>query len=222
MVINGEIQYSHRKGQVIYQGADPVPVDQSTLQRQLSMLFLEGCYYFATDASTTAYNAEMSSVLVDYITNGLDGFQEKTSERTRVFFYPKVTLGSVTAIVDGNTTAQIQADQQLVVRLGVAPRTFENTKLRSELERKSISVIYDFFSREVVSISDLLDALRVVYGSDVISVSVTGLGGSNDAAAITMINANERLSIKKKVTILESGEFTVRESVAVDFFNHSA
>lgn len=222
MVIDGNIIYEHKKGEVILNGGEPVPTDSSNLQRQFAMLFLEGCYSFATDASTTQYTTEMARVLVDYITTGLEGFQERTSERTRVFFYPKITLGGVMAVVDGGTTAQIRADQQLQVRLGVSPRVNDNDKLRTELERKTIEVIYNYFANEVISISDLTDKLRAVYGSDVLSVTVTGLGGELNANVITLVNPSERLSIKKKVVILENGEFTVREDVPIDFFVHGS
>ena len=50
---------------------------------------------------------------------------------------------------------------------------------------------------------------------------VTGLGGNNNANAITLLNANERCSLKKRVHILDSGEFTVREDVTIDFFEHT-
>lgn len=221
MIENGQQVYRWRKGQTIYQGGLPVPVGQDGIQRQFSVLFLEGGYYFATDASTVEYTDKMTKVMVDYITNGLGGFTERALEKTNLFYYPKITLGQVDALVDGGQLAQIRAEQSLVVRLGVHKRVFENTKLRKELERKTIQVIYDFFDRDVISISDLTDLLHVAYGQDVISVVVTGLGGT-DSNAITLLNANERLSLKKRVFILETGEFTVREDVSVDFFNHAA
>jgi hypothetical protein len=103
----------------------------------------------------------------------------------------------------------------------VHKRVFDNDPLRKQLEAKTIQTIQTFFTREALSISELTSELRRVYSGDVLSVYVTGLGGNNNANAITLLNANERCSLKKRVHILDSGEFTVREDVTIDFFEHT-
>lgn len=220
IIENGDVVYAHRRGDVIYSGGLPVPVSQDTLQRQFDMLFLEGCYYFATDASTIQYMGEITQIITSYITNDLPKFADRVLEKTSVFFYPKVSLGSVTALIDAGVIAQIQADQSLTVRLGVLPRVYDNDDLRQQLELKTIQTIQAFFTKESLSISELTNSLRSVYAGDVVSILVTGLGGGNNANAITLLNANERCSLKKKVAVLDNGEFTVREDVTIDFFEH--
>lgn len=221
IVENGEVVYAHRRGDVIFSGGEPVAITADALQRQFDMLFLEGCYYFATDASTTQYTREMISVLTNYIVVDLPKFAGRVLEKTSIFFYPKVTLGSIAALIDAGVVAQIQADQSLTIRLGVHKRVFDNDPLRKQLEAKTIQTIQTFFTREALSISELTSELRRVYSGDVLSVYVTGLGGNNNANAITLLNANERCSLKKRVHILDSGEFTVREDVTIDFFEHT-
>lgn len=216
----GDPVFEHMAGDIVYAGGEAVPVGDDMLQRQLDMLFLEGCYFFATDASTTQYTQEVIQVLTNYITKDLPTFENKVVEITNIFFYPRVTLGSVTAVIDAGVVAQIQADQSLTVRLGVADRVADNVALVAQLEKKTIQVIQEFFGREVLTTSDLTAELQRVYAGDVISISVTGLGGGNNASAITLTNANERCSVKKRVFILNNGEFTVREDISVDIFKH--
>lgn len=221
IVSEGLTVLEHRAGDVVYSGGVAVEVTQDTLQRQFDMLFFEGSYYFATDTSTTQYTTEIVDVLTSYITVDLPKFATRVLEKTDIFFYPKVSLGTVNVILDAGVVTQIPADQSLTVRLGVHTRVYDNAPLRSQLEFKTIQTIQDFFTQEALSISELINRLRSVYAGDVVSVQVNGLGGANNANAITMLNANERCSVKKRVTVLDNGEFTVREDVIIDFFNHS-
>lgn len=217
---DGQMVLRHRKGEVIYRGGLPVSVDQDSLRRQFAMLFLEGCYRFATDQSTTTYADQVARVLTSYIVDQLGSYASKTLERTNVYFYPQVTLGNVEALVDNNVVSQIAADQSFTVRLGVQKRVFENTALTKELKRMTIEIIYRFLDREVVAISDLIDELRGAYAGDVVSIAVTGLAGGN-ADVVTLLKPNERLSLKKVLTVLENGDLTVREAVTIDIFNHT-
>jgi hypothetical protein len=162
----------------------------------------------------------MVQVLASYILDDLPQFEDRVIENTDIYFYPQVTLGSVTVLIDAGLITQMQADQRLTVRLGVHERIFDNDPLRTQLESKTIQTIQAFFTNEQLSVSELINQLRAAYAGDVASIQVSGLGGANNASAVTLLNTNERLSLKKEVFILDSGEFTVREAVTVDFFKH--
>ena len=198
-----------------------MPVGNDAVQRQFDMLFLEGSYFFATDASTTQYSREIVQILTGYIIQDLPRFEQRVTEITDIYFYPSVSLGSVTALVDDGVVTQIQADQSLTVRLGVHAHVNDNVELIEQIKKKTIQVIDESFKSEVITVSDLVRNLQAAYAGDVLSVHVSGLAGALNANAVTLINANERFSLKKRVFILDNGEFTVREVVTIDIFNHT-
>ena len=68
--------------------------------------------------------------------------------------------------------------------------------------------------------SAITSELRQRYGSDVISVSLSGLGGLRNLEAITMLEDSERCSIRKKLAALPNGQLIVREDITVDFLRH--
>jgi hypothetical protein len=59
--------------------------------------------------------------------------------------------------------------------------------------------------------------LRAIYGNDVISFSLSGLGGVRNFDSITMVSEGDRCSIAKVLVALPSGELAVAEDVTVDF-----
>ena len=59
-----------------------------------------------------------------------------------------------------------------------------------------------------------------IYGNDAISVTVDGLGGSSNIQTVTMLNENERCSIRKKLVSLPNNVLIVEEDVNISFILH--
>lgn len=217
---NNQPVVKHAKGDLILDSGSPIPVNEDNLQRQMDMLFLEGGYYFANDISTQNYTKEMVQTLTRYITEELPRLTKNTLDKTTIYFYPKVTMGHVKVLIDAGVVTSIDSAQSLQVKIGTLKGVQNNPSLKREIEIKVIETIDKYFANEVISVSELTQTLKQVLSDDVLSVSVSGLAGSYHANAMTMVHANERISLKKKVVILDSGEFTVREDVAVEIFEH--
>lgn len=211
----------HRRGDVILTNGVPTPVGQSYLSRQVDLFFIDGVYYFADDYSTITYRNEMVATVVGWIVKDLAEMGQDLLELTEIFFYPKTSMGSVQAMVEGGNITQVQAAQTLTARLFVGDAVFENLELRDALTTSTIKVIDEHFKKSTVSMSAIISQLRGVYGNDVISYSLSGLGGLRNLEAITMLVESERCSIRKKLAALPNGQLIVREDVTVDFVRHS-
>ena len=217
---NGQPRILHRRGDVILTNGVPTPIGHSYLSRQIDMFFIDGVYYFADDYSTSLYRNEMVATVVGWVTRDLPRMNGDLLDQTKVYFYPKVSMGSIRALIEGGNIAQVQAGQALTARLYVGDTTFENADLRDALTTTTIEVIDKHFKNSTVSMSAITSELRQRYGSDVISVSLSGLGGLRNLEAITMLEDSERCSIRKKLAALPNGQLIVREDITVDFLRH--
>ncbi len=221
MGTDGQPIILHRRGDVILTNGLPTPIGEAYLSRQIDMFFIDGIYYFADDYSTTTYRNEMVATVVGWITRDLQRMNDDLLEQTKVYFYPKVSMGSVRALIEGGNIAQVQAGQSLTARLYVGDATFDNVELRDALTTTTIEVIDAHFKKSTVSMSAITSELRQRYGNDVISVSLSGLGGLRNLEAITMLDDSERCSIRKKLAALPNGQLIVREDLTVDFLRHT-
>lgn len=95
-----------------------------------------------------------------------------------------------------------------------------NPKLKKKLEETTITIINSELKNEVVAISKILDSLRAQYGSDVIEVSLSGLGGSANYQVLTVLDNKGRCSIKKKLVAQGDSTLAVEEDVTVTFLRH--
>jgi hypothetical protein len=214
--------YQYRKNDVVYKNGTPSPTPgyKRYLTRFVDILTIEGAYYFATDSVTAEYKKLIRDTFVTWITSELAEFEEHLLEQTKIYFNPKSNAGNVRVLTPGNLEATIESAQSLKVKLHVPPTTYNDYQLRDALIRSTISVIDEMFKSKIVSVSDIEQALKEKYRSDVLNIELEGVTGQSGYAMVTVLDEANRLGIKKKLVTLADGVLTVEEDISVQFIEH--
>ena len=215
---SGNPSYQHYAGDVVVDAAGlPIPANPRNMLRQISIMLLEGAYWFANDLAASNYRTLLTRSIVDWLTNDIANLSTEVLEQTRVYFYPNTTLGTISAVVDNGIVKNITAGQTFVVNLSVSNLVYQNLALRTQLETATIKTIRDQLTQATVSVDSIISALRLVYGGDVISTSIGGLGGADNLTVITCNDDSVRCSINKKLTALPNNSLIVEENVTCNF-----
>ena len=217
----GATVYQHRKGDIMMDGeGKPLINSYQNTTRYIDLLLIDGSYYFATDSVYTAYQNEVAATVTTWVTEQIDAIEEKALDKTSVYFRPKKASGLVSVRLDSDTTASIEASQSFAVSLYVKDTIYKDETARKKLERQTVTTLDDQTKSSTVSISDMIQALKNVYGSSVVSVSLSGLGGSANYETVTLLSSGERLGLKKKLVVQDDGSIYVAEDVTVSFVNY--
>jgi SMC interacting uncharacterized protein involved in chromosome segregation len=97
---------------------------------------------------------------------------------------------------------------------------YDDSALLQALRDMTIRTIDASLQQKTISISSMEKDLLDAYGSDVISVEVTGLGGTDTHNTITVINNSSRCSIRKRLSTLPNNSLTVEDDVTIEFVKH--
>ena len=241
---DGEIVYTllHKKGDVVLDEnnnivykylAGDIKVDsdnkpiilataENTLTRQLDLMFIEGSYFFADDYSVIKYRKDLLSDLITWLTVDLSSMGDNLLEQTKLYFYPKKSLGQIDVVADGKSRTTISASQSFTVTLYVNMITYKNAALRDALKRLTIQVLDILLKNRTISSSSITTALRGVYDSGVLDFTHSGLGDNNNQSMISILNDKDSLSLKKKLVKLPDETLIVTEDVTVDFVLHQS
>jgi hypothetical protein len=219
---NGNPVYAHRVGDVVLDpsSGDPIPLSSRGIVRQIDLMLIEGVYWFANDTTTISYRNYLTSTVVSELINDLTNIQKQLLEETRIYYYPKTTLGTIDVMVGSGVVQAIKAGQSFSVVLYVPGTVYADMDLRRKLEATTVQVINNSLQSKVVSLDSVTSDLRAQYGEDVISVQLTGLGGSGNLQAFTVIDDSARCSIRKRLSVLGDNSLTVEEDVTVTFVLH--
>lgn len=218
---NNQPVYRYRSGDIVLDSfGNPVISSAATTQYACDLLLVDGKYFFATDPAYRAYQSEIRNVLVTWITQTLDTLKNQLLEQTEIYFYPEKATSNITVNLDVNTTAVIAARQSFIVDIYLTSTAYADNNLREQYQFNTILTIGQQLKNNTVSIDAMIQALRAVYDSNVISFNVKGLGGANNYDTVTIANLNESLSLNKVLSVQEDGTITVKEDVTINFFNY--
>lgn len=213
----------HSIGDVVYDGnGDPVPiVGPLDIVRQADLMLVDGKYYFATAPETAEYRESLPDTISNWIVNDIGDIAEKMLEQTELYFYPKNTVGKITAYVGEGTELKMEAEQSFNVTFHVDSDVYNNSELRAALERTAAEVINERLSRVTVSLDDITTKVKAAVGDNVISVDVSGLFDGYNVTTATLVNESARFVIGKQLVKLADGTLAVQDAVNVGFIRHT-
>jgi hypothetical protein len=127
-------------------------------------------------------------------------------------------LGQVKVYIEDQGEDNIQSEQSLVLNLYVKPDVYSDVTVRQQLVSKSIKLLDEYISGDVVNMTEILRALTDLYGDTVESASISGLGGEKNYQIVTVADEQNRLCLKKILSLQQDNSLIIREDVTVNFF----
>jgi hypothetical protein len=217
---SGAVIYKYKAGDtVIDADGNPVPDEIASMDKELDILFVDGRYYFTTDANFIAYRAEIAETIRTWITEDLKESQKKLLEQTKLFFYPKTTLGKVRVYPDSYTEDIVDAEQSLTIDLYVNNKVYHDNDIRNRLTSGIVKLVDEWIDDPVVNITELHKQITVFSSASVVSVSIKGLAGDKNYQILTLAQNESRLCVKKKLFVQPDGTTIIKEDITVNFTN---
>jgi hypothetical protein len=218
----GNQVYKHRKGDVVLdENNNPVLANTVSVKKEVDLLFVDGRHYFVTDAAFVSYNDELVAVLDNWITETVAEIQTVLLEQTRIFFYPKTTLGATLIYSEDKVQDHISSEQSIVVDLYVKGEIYGNNEVRQRLIDSSVKVLDEELDNSVINTGVIVSKLKTAYGNSVENVDVKGIGGSKNYRVVTLADEENRLTLKKILAIQQDGSLIIKEDVVVNFYKVS-
>lgn len=218
---DGEIVYKHRKGDVIFDElGNPIVDTEFYTLRHVDLLLIEGSYFFATQPIYEIYRREIAKTVTRWCTQDLADINTKLLEQTKIYYYPQKLVGTISVKITNELTVTIEAAQSFNLELYVTSDVYKNTYIRQSLELSTVKYINEALKNRTISISDMVYGLKEIYGDNVISFNLTGLGGDKNYETVTIVNDSDSLSLKKKLVVKEDNSLAVVEDVNIKFIDY--
>ena len=221
---DGNPIYAHRAGDYQLDSTGrPIPVDSyiTRMLREVDFYVVDAAYRFANDSITTQYIAAAYKKLLTQLTYDLPALNDSALEQTSILYHPTICDGEIEVYIEKDATVVIDSAQQFDLRIYVPSETNSNATLTTSLRSTAIRLIGEYLaSNTTVSVDALESLLRTSFGSDAISVKISGLGGSGDYRVVTVKNPAARLSIAKSLVVKVNNLLGMEEAVSVTFITH--
>lgn len=199
----------------------PIPANPRGMTRQIDFMLIEGVYKFATDTVAAAYRQQMIGTLLTWMTGSLENLNKKLLEQSNLYFYPKKTIGQVDVMIGSSLKTTMEAGQSLSLTLYVDSTVYNNQDLRTRLELTATQICAMQLTQQQVARDAIEDALSTAFGTDVIGLELTGLGGADrNWPVFTILDDSIRASLRKKLIALTDDSLVLTEDLTVVFVQH--
>lgn len=240
---DGSLEYTilHHKGDPILSAGDvhvkehiagqaktdvngkPLLLKPRKLLHEVSMLMVDGLFYFGTEDSIVEYRKTVPMTFVKWIKNDIESLSSQLLEQAKIYLYPTNTFGdTLVAVREGYVTA-ISVEQSLNITLFMRPIDFSNPTIRPALTANIKQVLNEYLNRKVISISDIIAKLKDVMGESIMNIDINGLGGTdNNYTILTVRDDAARLTIRKRLVVLSNQELIVEDDLNFNFMVHQS
>lgn len=211
----------HSKGDVVLVNGSPVLIEQRKLLREVTMLMVDGLFYFVTESTARQYATEIPMDFVSWLEADIDEISAKLLEECKLYLYPTQTFGDTVADVKDGVTTTMNIEQAFSINYYLKASAYTNSTLRPALTKSTKVNLNDMIGRKTISRSDIISKLQETSGEDVLSLEFSGLGGDDNYPIITLEDDSVRLAIRKKLVVLANNELTVEDDVTINYLKHT-
>lgn len=221
VLVDGKQKYKKFKGDFILDAnGNKILKSSRQIARQIDLTLFDGRYYFANDLSTENYLKLVCTKMLQWSQTDMGNTNKTVLEKTKLYLKPIATNGKVKCVVESGVSVVLDAEQSPKVQVYMTEAGWNNETLKSGLRTTIIQQLAADFKGNRVAPLDTAEAIKNKSGSEVITVRVSGLGGDKNYPLITLADGSGRLSVRKKLTALPDGTFTVEEDVDIQFLKH--
>lgn len=212
-----------RKGDVVI-GPDgqPVPELDRQIEFLIDIMMVDGIYYFANDEDDVNYKSRIGETVKNWVIEDLKDISSRLLENTKLYFYPKRTMGDATLIVDGGMEIREPTRQSFSVSYYLDEARYQNMDIRRSLTKTTHDIINEHLTLPTVTMSDIISDLNKAGGEDIIAVHMDKFGTYEDRKYTTYTTkyGSDRCSVKRLIKIQSDNTLKVVEDIEVNFIKH--
>ncbi len=211
----------HQAGETkLDNNGNPIIANERAINNVITLVCFDAKYRFATASDVVAYRDSIPDTIIEYLEEDIASLDGLLLERTDISFAPRQTLGDLTITVSDGIKQTIPAAQSFVVTYYMTADGSGDSDLRNAIERQTRTLIAEALDNDTVTTLGIERALLTAGGSEVVSVSIDGLGPDNNIDAYTVLDANGVSTIANRLSLSTDGTLTVVDDITINFIFH--
>ena len=208
-------------GQTMYDDQDnPIPLEPRKMKYYFDFIGFDFNYMVSQDEYDTDYMNRIDDFFVDEVVSQLDAYNAITLDETKLVFKPRSTMGWTRVIIDESVERYLKTDLSFVVSYSLTKEGLRNENLKDNLTSSSHTIINNLLRQDTVSVDEIISNLRANAGTDLISVKVNMLAGSNNIQIITNVDTTNGFSVRKVIDQTVDRYLSIKEDIEVQFRKH--
>lgn len=219
---DGQQTVMHYKDSLVLDdNQQPIPISQRPVLRLVELFVIDGVYYYANDKSSKDDVAFVPNSIVDTYIPTLQTLSKRKLEKTKIYLYPKKTIGAINVYVDNAVKATIDALLSFEFVILATETGYTDMDFRSGVELNIRSIVNGFLKNQTVSSSGIIGLINRNEDDRIAGIDLKILGNNEEIVAFTTIDDSYRATVRRLSVLASDGTISVEEDIKFDWQLHN-
>ena len=220
---DGQPMYKHKEGDLVLdENGKPIVVSERTVGFALDIFLMDASYKFCTRDDIVQYRNDVVATYIDWLVDDLKPLNDKTLEQTEIKLRPISGIGKLDVIYNNGIKSTIPGEHSFIVNFTVTKQIYEDNDVRKKISDYTVRVINKALRKDTVSVSSIISDLIRQHGSDIIGVSISGIGNDPNIITYTTTGTYSKATIRKRLFVEADNTVALYEDVTCNFIEHSS
>jgi hypothetical protein len=212
---NGNSVILHNKNDVILDSdGEPIIDETGSVIRYMNILLYEYVFHIADNVPQIDGLKKLKETINGYLTTELNDLNDMLLDNTRILYAPNRRLNDV-VVTAGVTEYYIKNMLSLDVLIYVvknSPLLSEDTRV---LRGRVGKIIHEHLDLEKISLEDIKNEIKSTLGTDVVSITISGLDGGNNLEFFIVKEKTTKLTLKKRLDFDSNNIISVEYDIGI-------
>lgn len=207
----GNVIYKYRKGDTVIVDGKPVIDLDSGVVRYMDILMFEYIFKLANSNAHINYNSLCVDTIYTWLTINLVEVNSKLLDNTSVLYKSYKTSRDLAIKING-----VNYKVPYMVKPAITLYTTRSSYSVDEtltIKNTIGKVIHRHLDKDVVSLSNIKDELKLVLSNEVTGIKITGLDTLGNLETLVLADRSTRLSINKLLDLNKNNELIVNYDI---------
>lgn len=158
--------------------------------------------------------------LLQYILQDIPAVDVSLLEKTKLFFYPKTTMGMIDVLLgDGNST-KMPAENRFSIRYYLTAAARQNGEFLDALAETTRSAILTNLKGRTISVSAITAEIRKRLGDEIVDVEMDPMDEDLETSIFSVKDITTRPALGKKLTINPDWSLSIIDDISIAYNRH--
>lgn len=213
---DGNTVYLHKKGDIIYEGGNPVVDTNRDNLYYISAMFMDAKVFFSDRVSETEFVTSMYSTLEGYF-DSIRNIQDQLLERTNLFFRCVRSTG-IANINRGDGVADKQnIEMSFKIVCYVPSYVKQSETIQDQITEMTCSAIEDAIDSRTISMLDIFTEVKSKMSDYIDHFDLLGVNNDTTLQTFVITDEDSQPSVARKLELTDDNVLSLNKQIEIQY-----
>ena len=213
---DGNPVYAHRKGDIVYEGGNPVVSADRSIIYYISTMFMDAKVFFSDRTSETEFSSNMYSILEGYF-DTIRSIQDQLLERTNLFFRCVRSTGIANISKGDGVTDRQNIEMSFKIVCYVPSYVKQSETIQNQITEMTCDAIEDAIDSRTISMLDIFSTVKSKMSDYIDHFDLLGINNDTTLQTFVITDEDSQPSVARKLELTDDNVLSLNKQIEIQY-----